>query len=121
MYRTHSMPIATVNPATGELLRTFTPLTAEQVEEKLQLAAEEFPRFRRLSFAQRAAMMNKAAAVLESEKQELGRMMTLEMGRRLRRPSPRPRSARGGAAITPRMPSGFWLRKTAASRVARLG
>ncbi len=75
------MPIATVNPTTGELLRTFEPLTAAQIEEKLQLAAQEYPRFRKLSFAQRGAMMNKAAAILEAEKEELGRIMTTEMGK----------------------------------------
>jgi succinate-semialdehyde dehydrogenase / glutarate-semialdehyde dehydrogenase len=77
------MPISTINPATGELLRTFEPLTSAQIEEKLQLAAEEFPRFRKLSFAQRAAMMNRAAAILEAEKEELGRLMTTEMGKTL--------------------------------------
>jgi succinate-semialdehyde dehydrogenase/glutarate-semialdehyde dehydrogenase len=77
------MPIATVNPATGELLRTFEPLTGAQIEEKLRLAAEEYPRFRKLSFAQRAEMMNKAAAILEAEKEEIGRIMTTEMGKTL--------------------------------------
>src|SRR5580692_5294740 len=78
-----SMPIATINPATGELLRTFEALTAAQLEQKLQLAAEEYPRFRKLSFAQRAAMMNRAADILEADKEELGRIMTTEMGKTL--------------------------------------
>lgn len=39
------MPIATVNPATGELLRSFEPLTDSQIEERLSWAAEEFPAF----------------------------------------------------------------------------
>jgi succinate-semialdehyde dehydrogenase / glutarate-semialdehyde dehydrogenase len=77
------MAIATVNPATGQIVRTFEPLTEAQIEEKLQRAAETFPRFRKLSFAQRGAMMNKAAQILESEKEELGRIMTLEMGKTL--------------------------------------
>jgi succinate-semialdehyde dehydrogenase/glutarate-semialdehyde dehydrogenase len=50
----------------------------------LQLAAETFPQFRRLSFASRAAMMNKAAEILERDKEELGRLMTLEMGKTFR-------------------------------------
>ena len=82
MYRT-PMPIATVNPATGELLKTFDPLSSAQIEEKLQRAAETFPKFRKLSFAQRAAMMNKAAEILEAEKEPLGRLMTTEMGKTL--------------------------------------
>ena len=78
------MAIATVNPATGEVLKTFEPLSNAQIEAKLQLAADTFPRFRRLSFAARAAMMNKAAEILERDKEDLGRLMTLEMGKTFR-------------------------------------
>jgi succinate-semialdehyde dehydrogenase / glutarate-semialdehyde dehydrogenase len=77
------MPIATINPATGEMLRSFEALTDAQIEERLQWAAEEYPRFRKLSFAQRAAMMNRAAEILGAEKEELGRIMTTEMGKTL--------------------------------------
>jgi succinate-semialdehyde dehydrogenase/glutarate-semialdehyde dehydrogenase len=78
------MAIATINPATGQLVRSFEPLTSAQIEAKLQLAAETFPTFRKLSFAERAVMMNKAAGILESDKEELGRLMTLEMGKTFR-------------------------------------
>jgi succinate-semialdehyde dehydrogenase / glutarate-semialdehyde dehydrogenase len=78
------MAIATVNPATGEVLKTFEPLSNAQIETKLQLAAETFPHFRKLSFAARAAMMNKAAEILERDKEDLGRLMTLEMGKTFR-------------------------------------
>jgi succinate-semialdehyde dehydrogenase / glutarate-semialdehyde dehydrogenase len=77
------MPITTVNPATGELVRSFEPLSSRQIEEKLQRAAETFPRFRKLSFAQRAVMMNRAGQILEAEKEALGRLMTTEMGKTL--------------------------------------
>jgi succinate-semialdehyde dehydrogenase/glutarate-semialdehyde dehydrogenase len=77
------MAIATVNPATGETVRTFEPLSNGQIEEKLKLAAETFPKFRKLSFAQRGAMMNKAAQILETQKEEFGRIMTTEMGKTL--------------------------------------
>src|SRR5580658_8903290 len=78
------MAIATVNPATGRLLKTFEPLSSAQIEAKLELAAETFPRFRRLAFAERAVMMNKAASILESDKEELARLMTTEMGKTFR-------------------------------------
>jgi succinate-semialdehyde dehydrogenase/glutarate-semialdehyde dehydrogenase len=78
------MAIASVNPATGEILKTFEPLTAAQIEAKLHLAANTFATFRKTSFAERARMMNNAADILESEKQELGKLMTLEMGKTLR-------------------------------------
>ena len=78
------MAIASVNPATGEVLKTFEALTPAQIETKLQLAADTFETFRKTTFAERARMMNKAADILESEKQELGKLMTLEMGKTLR-------------------------------------
>ena len=78
------MAIATINPATGQLIKSFTALTEAEIEAKLGLAAATFPKFRRLSFAARAVMMNKAAAILESDKEDLGRLMTLEMGKTFR-------------------------------------
>src|ERR1700676_4949778 len=75
------MAIATTNPATGEVLKTFEPLTASQIETKLALAARTFCTFRKLSFPARAAMMSKAAEILESEKEAIARLMTLEMGK----------------------------------------
>jgi succinate-semialdehyde dehydrogenase/glutarate-semialdehyde dehydrogenase len=78
------MAIATVNPATGQLVKSFEPLSDSEIEAKLKLAAATFPRFRSLSFADRAAMMNKAAAILENDKEDLGRLMTLEMGKTFR-------------------------------------
>ncbi|MDP9340084.1 MAG: NAD-dependent succinate-semialdehyde dehydrogenase [Acidobacteriota bacterium] len=78
------MAIASVNPATGEVLKTFEPLTTAQIEAKLQLAAETFATFRKTSFAERARMMNKAADILESEKESFARLMAVEMGKTLR-------------------------------------
>jgi succinate-semialdehyde dehydrogenase / glutarate-semialdehyde dehydrogenase len=78
------MAIATVNPATGRLVKTFEPMPNSQIEEKLRRAALTFPKFRNLTFAERAGMMNKAADILESEKNELAALMTTEMGKTLR-------------------------------------
>ena len=78
------MAIATINPATGQTIKTFDALTDAQVDQKIQKATESFRSFRKLSFAERARMMNRAAEILESEKQELARLMTLEMGKTLR-------------------------------------
>jgi succinate-semialdehyde dehydrogenase / glutarate-semialdehyde dehydrogenase len=75
------MAIATVNPATGQLVKSFEPMSASQVEEKIRIAAAEFPRFRALPFIERARMMRNAADILEAEKNELGALMTTEMGK----------------------------------------
>jgi len=78
------MAIATINPATGQTIKTFDSLTDAQVDQKIQRASEAFPAFRKLSFADRGRMMMRAAEILESEKDLLAHLMTLEMGKTLR-------------------------------------
>jgi succinate-semialdehyde dehydrogenase/glutarate-semialdehyde dehydrogenase len=78
------MAIATINPTTGEALKTFTELSAPQIEQKLQLAASTFLTYRHTSFADRATRMTRAAEILENEKQEFGKLMTVEMGKPLK-------------------------------------
>jgi succinate-semialdehyde dehydrogenase / glutarate-semialdehyde dehydrogenase len=75
------MAIATINPSTGETLKSFEPLGPDQIEEKLQRAAETFQVYRRTSMEERRRMMLRAAEILESEKNELGRLMAVEMGK----------------------------------------
>ena len=77
------MPISSVNPATQETLKTFPALTAEQLDEKLSRALTAFLDHRRATFSERAAMMQRAAEILESEKKDFARLMTLEMGKPL--------------------------------------
>jgi succinate-semialdehyde dehydrogenase/glutarate-semialdehyde dehydrogenase len=78
------MAIATINPTTGETIKKFEALSDAQVDQKIQRAVETFPAFRKLSFADRARMMMRAAEILESEKDSLAQIMTLEMGKTLR-------------------------------------
>jgi succinate-semialdehyde dehydrogenase/glutarate-semialdehyde dehydrogenase len=75
------MPIASVNPATGELVKSFEPLTDAEIEQKIQKAVATFATYRLLPFSKRAAWMRKAADILDAEKNELARLMTLEMGK----------------------------------------
>ena len=75
------MPIASIKPTTGETLKTFEALSKAQIDEKLQRASDAFRAYRETSFAERARMMTRAAEILETEKQDLARIMTLEMGK----------------------------------------
>ena len=75
------MAIASINPTTGETLKTFDVLSAEQIEQKLQLAADTFQTYRHTRFHERSRMMLHAAEILETEKRALGKLMTLEMGK----------------------------------------
>ena len=73
--------IATINPATGETIRTFEAATDQEIDEALTRAASAFREHRLLPFAERAALMTRAAEILEADKDRLGRLMTLEMGK----------------------------------------
>ena len=75
------MTIATVNPATGETIRTFEPATDREIDEALSRAANAFRKHRLLAFAERSKLMIGAAEILESEKERFARLMTLEMGK----------------------------------------
>lgn len=77
------MPIATVNPATGETLRTFEALGADGVEEKLARAEAAFRQYRTTPFGERAALMRRAAELLDEEREDIARTMTAEMGKTL--------------------------------------
>ena len=75
------MAIASINPATGETLKTFEPHSSAEIEQKLQLAAETFRSHRRTSLEERAAKMTRVADLLENEKLVFGKLMTTEMGK----------------------------------------
>jgi len=78
------MPIATVNPATGETLRTFDALSESEVDARLERAAHAFHRWRTTPVAERAAVVARAGALLEQHKDRFGQLMTLEMGKPLK-------------------------------------
>src|SRR5262249_33811017 len=78
------MAIATVNPSTGETLKTFQPLRDTEIEEKLQRSVQAAAKNRRRSFEDRASRMRKAAELLEQRQRELGALITTEMGKPIR-------------------------------------
>jgi succinate-semialdehyde dehydrogenase / glutarate-semialdehyde dehydrogenase len=75
------MAITSINPATGEEIKTFESLTDEQIDEKLGLAARAFRRYWKTPFSDRAKKMVRVAEILEEEKEEFARLMTSEMGK----------------------------------------
>jgi succinate-semialdehyde dehydrogenase / glutarate-semialdehyde dehydrogenase len=78
------MAIASINPATGETLKTFEPLEDVEILAKLDVAGRAFEGYRQTSFAQRSHWLEQAATILEQEKADLGKLMTLEMGKPLK-------------------------------------
>lgn len=77
------MAIASINPATGKILKEFSPLTAQELEQKLALAARVFRQYRETDFSARAEMLQKAASILEQEKNQFAAILTSEMGKTL--------------------------------------
>ncbi|MGM3305267.1 NAD-dependent succinate-semialdehyde dehydrogenase [Anabaena sp. WFMT] len=78
------MAIATINPATGETLKTFEPLSDGEITAKLDLAQQAFEKYRKTSFTERSHWLQQAAIILEREKADFGKLMTLEMGKPLK-------------------------------------
>ncbi len=75
------MPIATVNPFTGQTEREFEAHDDAEVERRIAAAHDAFHTLKGTSFAQRAEWMRAAAAILDAEVEQLARLITLEMGR----------------------------------------
>ncbi|MFM6189928.1 aldehyde dehydrogenase family protein, partial [Planktothrix sp.] len=75
------MGIATINPATGETVKTFSALTDAEIENALALADRAFRDYRRIPFEQRSQWMQSAANLLEENAETYAQIMTLEMGK----------------------------------------
>jgi succinate-semialdehyde dehydrogenase / glutarate-semialdehyde dehydrogenase len=77
------MAIATVNPATGETLKTYEPLSDEALEDRIGRAARAFESYRRTSVEDRAGWLRAAADVLDQDAGTVAELMTTEMGKTL--------------------------------------
>lgn len=75
------MSIATINPATEEIVKTFTPLTPEEIEQKLQLASSTFYSYCQTSLEYRQERLRKAADILEKSASQWAELITIEMGK----------------------------------------
>ncbi|MET7437951.1 NADP-dependent succinic semialdehyde dehydrogenase [Streptomyces sp. NPDC004082] len=75
------MPIATVNPANGETLKTYDALGAEEIERRLATAAATFRTYRTTPFAERARLLLRAADLLDEDQDDIAQVMTTEMGK----------------------------------------
>jgi succinate-semialdehyde dehydrogenase / glutarate-semialdehyde dehydrogenase len=77
------VPIATVNPATGQTVKTFGEMSEADVERCLAVAAGAHESYRLTSFAERSGWMRSAAGILDAEQDQIAAMMTTEMGKTL--------------------------------------
>jgi succinate-semialdehyde dehydrogenase / glutarate-semialdehyde dehydrogenase len=75
--------IATVNPATGETVRTFDEMSQPDVDRRLSAAADAHASYRLTTFEERARWMREAVRILDAEQDQIATMMTTEMGKTL--------------------------------------
>jgi len=73
--------IHTVNSATGEAGKSYQETSLGDALAAAAAAREAFLGWRRTSFADRAAIVRKAAEILRARKDEFARLMTEEMGK----------------------------------------
>jgi succinate-semialdehyde dehydrogenase/glutarate-semialdehyde dehydrogenase len=78
------MAIATTDPTTGHVLKTFEPLSSAELEDKLERASQAFRGYRTTSFADRAGWARRAADLLDEDAEQLADLMTTEMGKTLK-------------------------------------
>src|SRR5256884_6863571 len=78
------MPIATINPTTGEKLKEFSPFDDAEIEKRLRRAEDAFRKYRRTTFIERSELLHAATELLFQEKEKFAEMITMEMGKLFR-------------------------------------
>src|SRR5216117_2937197 len=75
------MPIATINPTTGEKLKEFSPFDDAEIEKRLSRAENAFKKYRRTTFTERSELLHAVTELLFQEKKQFAEIITLEMGK----------------------------------------
>jgi succinate-semialdehyde dehydrogenase/glutarate-semialdehyde dehydrogenase len=78
------MPIASINPATGENLKEFSPFDDAEIEKRLSRAENAFIKYRRTTFTERSELLHAVTELLFQEKKKFAEIITLEMGKLFR-------------------------------------
>ena len=77
------MAYQSINPNTGELLKSFEHMSSAQLDKALAAADSCFQTWKHKRFAERAVVLNKAAALLHAHVDDFAKLETLEMGKRI--------------------------------------
>jgi len=75
------MPLISINPVTGEVIKAYEELTPEEANKKIAGAEAAYLKWREVSFSERAAKMQKLAYIFREKKSILGKIISLEMGK----------------------------------------
>ncbi len=77
------MSYQSFNPATGKLVKSFTEITDTEFEAKIAVAAACYESWRHKTYAERATIVSRAAAIMAERVDDFARPMTVEMGKRI--------------------------------------
>ena len=77
------MTYQSINPNTGKLLKSYEHLTAAQLERSLATAEATFQKWKHTSYAERAAIINKAASLMAAHVDDFAKLATQDMGKRI--------------------------------------
>ncbi|MFA6728304.1 MAG: NAD-dependent succinate-semialdehyde dehydrogenase [Prevotella sp.] len=77
-------PIKTINPFTNRIEKEFNITSDDEVEKKIKKADTAFKSWRKTNFRFRSKIIHKVASLMRERKEELGRLITTEMGKLLR-------------------------------------
>jgi succinate-semialdehyde dehydrogenase/glutarate-semialdehyde dehydrogenase len=75
--------LKSINPYNGQVLKTYTEMSPEEVDNAVAAAHECFACWRCLPYSDRGALLHKAAGLCRERREDLARVMTLEMGKRI--------------------------------------
>ncbi len=75
------MAIKSINPYTLEISKSYDEMTNKEIDEAVNVAYSTYQNWKKTSFEERAAILNNVGSILRSKKNELARLITLEMGK----------------------------------------
>ncbi len=78
------MPMVSINPADGKVLKEYNELTKEQIDEIIGKSHNAFTSWKKTDMAERKDLMLKAASILRSKSRKYGKILTSEMGKTIK-------------------------------------
>jgi acyl-CoA reductase-like NAD-dependent aldehyde dehydrogenase len=76
--------IETINPATGETIRSYNVMGSEEIKHIANDARNAFPKWRNVDLSERAVYMRKLGRIMRKNKDQYAKLITEEMGKPIR-------------------------------------
>lgn len=75
------MAIKTINPYNNKEIKSFEEFSEEAVEKKIAQADKTYQKWKTIAIKQRAELLMNVASIFRKRKEELAKLITLEMGK----------------------------------------